>query len=52
MSNISTAMPTYCYANPRLRHSWIERIRKINRRFKELEREDMMPVMVRIEERR
>ena len=43
-------MPTYCQYNPALRHSWIERIRKINRRFKELEREGMMTAVVRIEE--
>lgn len=43
-------MPTYCIANPRLRHAWIERVRKINRRFKELEREGMMTAVVRVDE--
>lgn len=43
-------MPSYCIANPRLRHAWQERIRKINRRFKELEREGLLTATVRIDE--
>lgn len=43
-------MPTYAINSPRLQKVWNEKIRKINRMFKELEQEQSAP-RIRIRER-
>lgn len=43
-------MPTYCTYNYRLSEKFRAIARHMNRRFKELEQEDLLPVTVRIEE--